>query len=416
MGSFLSKSPQLTFIMSGKLAIEKPLGRRFVFSLALAVFGTSMLDVLASLFLVDLSKTFLGSTDLVSIAIVSQIVTISSIAAIVSGILNGFLTVKFNHKKLMLFGAACIVIGAIGCFLAPSLLFLQIFYPFDGIGTIIVGSMAFTLIGESLPLEKRAKSIGLVTSGGIFSSGIGFALAGYISAIGGWRSYVLWYILPISLIAFVLVYIIIPSTSRKQQVHADKRVFLNSFKEVLLNKSAAACLLGSLLITAAGIWSFFAATFWRKVFLVPVQNVGLITLTVVLIYAVGSIIGGRIVDRSGRKRLVMLSWAARGVLIAAIVFMPDFWSALLMSCAATFIGGIAVTSAHSLNLEQAPKSRGTMMSLGGVFASVGASLGVSVGGIALSQSGFQLLGITFGVFGVVSAIIIYCLARDPFKA
>ena len=373
-----------------------------------------MLDVLSSLFLVDLAKTFLGSSDLVSIAIVSQIVTISSIVAVVFGILNGFLSVKFQHKKLLLFGAACIVIGALGCFLAPNLLFLQIFYPFDGIGTIIVGSMAFTLIGESLPLEKRAKSIGLVTSGGIFSSGVGFALAGTIAAIGGWRSYVLWYILPISLIALVLVYFIVPSTGRKQ-VPSDKRIYFKSFKEVLLNKSAAACLLGSLLITAAGIWSFFAATFWRKQYLVPVQTVGLITLAVVLIYAVGSIVGGRIVDRSGRKRLVVFSWASRGVLIAAIVFMPDFWSALLMSCAATFIGGIAVTSAHSLNVEQAPQSRGTMMSLGGVFASVGASLGVSIGGLALSQSGFQLLGITFGVFGVVSAIIIYFIAKDPFK-
>jgi len=402
--------------MSDKLAIERPFGRRFVFSLALAVFGTSMLDVLSSLFLVDLAKTFLGSSDLFSIAIVSQIVTISSIAAVVFGVLNGFLSVKFQHKKLLLFGAACIVIGALGCFFAPSLLFMQIFYPFDGIGTIIVGSMAFTLIGESLPLEKRAKSIGLVTSGGIFSSAMGFAFAGYIAAIGGWRSYLLWYVLPISLIALVLVYIVIPSTARKQQVHTDKRIFLSSFKEVLLNKSAAACLFGSLLITAAGIWSFFAATFWRKQFLIPVQTVGLITLAVVLVYAIGSIIGGRIVDLSGRKRLVVTSWAARGVLIAAIVFMPDFWGALLMSFLATFIGGIAVTSAHSLNLEQAPKSRGTMMSLGGVFASVGASLGVSVGGLALSQSGFQLLGITFGVFGVVSALVIYFLAKDPCKA
>lgn len=404
------------FIVSDNLAIEKPLGRSFVFSLALALFGTSMLDVLSSLFLVDLAKTFFGSTSLVSIAIVSQIVTISSIAGVVFGVLNGFLSVKFQHKKLLLFGAACIVIGALGCFFAPSLLFMQIFYPFDGIGTIIVGSMAFTLIGESLPLEKRAKAIGLVTSGSIFSSALGFALAGYIAAFGGWRSYVLWYILPISLIALVLVYKVIPSTELKQQDYNDKRLFLSSFKEVLMNKSAAACLFGSMLITAAGIWSFFAATFWRKQFLMPVETVGLITLTVVLVYAVGSIIGGRIVDRSGRKRLVVTSWIARGVLIAAIVFMPNFWSALLMSCLATFVGGIAVTSAHSLNLEQAPKSRGTMMSLGGVFASAGASFGVAIGGLALSQSGFQLLGITFGCFGVVSAVVIYFLARDPSKA
>ena len=247
----------------------------------------------------------------------------------------------------------------------------------------------------------------MVTSGGIFSSGVGFALA---DLLGSWRFAIVTFVvsLPISLIALVFVYFIVPSTGRKQ-VPSDKRIYFKSFKEVLLNKSAAACLLGSLLITAAGIWSFFAATFWRKQYLVirSHKNVGLITLAVVLIYAVGSIVGGRIVDRSGRKRLVVFSWASRGVLIAAIVFMPDFWSALLMSCAATFIGGIAVTSAHSLNVEQAPQSRGTMMSLGGVFASVGASLGVSIGGLALSQSGFQLLGITFGIFGVVSAIIIY---------
>ena len=139
-----------------------------------------MLDVLASLFLVDLAKGFLGSSSYASIAIVGQIVTISSIAAVVLGILSGFLSVKINHKTLLLIGALCIVVGALGCFFAPSLLFLEIFYPFDGIGTIIVGAMAFTLIGESLPLEKRARSIGWVTSAGIFSSAIGFAWAGFI--------------------------------------------------------------------------------------------------------------------------------------------------------------------------------------------------------------------------------------------
>jgi MFS transporter, DHA1 family, multidrug resistance protein len=400
--------------MNDKLAVEKPLGRRFIFCLALAFFGTSMLDVLASLFLVDLSKAFLGSSSLPSIAIVGQIVTISSIAAVVFGVLNGFLSVKVNHKKLLLFGAFCIVVGAVGCFFAPSLLFMEIFYPFDGIGTIIVGAMAFTLIGESLPLEKRSKSIGWVTSAGIFSSAVGFAWAGFIGSFAGWRSYLLWYVIPISFIALALVYLIVPYKSKHQEV-LNTQNYPSSFKEVLLNKSATACLFGNMLITAAGIWSFYAATFWRKQFLLPVQTVGLITLTVVLFYAVGSIIGGRIVDSSGRKRLVVTSWAVRGVLIAAIVFMPGFWSALLMSCLATFIGGIAVTSAHSLNLEQAPKSRGTMMSLAGVFASIGASIGVAVGGLALSQSGFQLLGVTFGVFGVVSAFVIYFLATDPCK-
>jgi predicted MFS family arabinose efflux permease len=402
--------------MNDKIAVEKPLGRKFVFSLALVFFGTSMLDVLASLFLVDLAKAFLGSTSLVSIAIVSQIVTISSIVAVVFGVLNGFLSVKVNHKNLLLFGGLCIVVGALGCFFAPSFLFLEIFYPFDGIGTIIVGAMAFTLIGESLPLEKRASSIGWVTSAAIFSSGVGFAWAGFIGSIAGWRSYLLWYVIPISFVALALVYFVVPKTINLQkQATAKSQNYLGSFKEVLLNKSAAACLFGNLFITAAGIWSFFAATFWRKQFLIPIQTVGLITLAVVLVYAVGSIIGGRIVNKSGRKRLVVLSWAGRGVLIAAIVFMPTFSSAFLMSAVATFIGGIAVASGNSLYLEQAPKSRGTMMSIAGVFASIGASVGVAVGGLALSAFGFQMLGLTFGVFGVASAAVILLLAKDPTK-
>ena len=391
-------------------AVDKPLGRRFIFSLALAFFGTSMLDVLSSLFLVDLAKTFLGSSDLLLIAIVSQIVTISSIAAIVFGVLNGFLSVRIKHRTLLLFGALCIVIGAVGCLLAPNLLFLQIFYPFDGIGTIIVGAMAFTLIGESLPIEKRAKSIGVVTSSGILSIAIGFAIAGYGANIGGYRSYLAWYVLPISLVALFAAYFLIPKNL--QQAVIVKQSFSDSFKQVFLNKSAAACLIGNMFLTAAGMWSFFAATFWRKYYSLPIEVVALITVAVVLVYALGGFLGGRLIDRVGRKRFVVFNWFTRGILIAAIVFMPTVYTALFMSFVATLIGGFAVTGGHSLIVEQVPKSRGTMMSISGVFASIGVTIGTACGGLALTQ-GFQLLGLTLGVFAVVAALIILFIAKEP---
>jgi MFS family permease len=285
-----------------------------------------MLDVLASLFLVDLAKTFLGSPDLINVAIVSQIVTISSMAAIVFGVLNGFLSVRVKHRTLLLFGALCIVIGAVGCLLAPNLLFLQIFYPFDGIGTIIVGAMAFTLIGESLPLEKRAQAIGVVTSSAIVSTAIGFAIAGYGASIGGFHSYLTWYVLPVSLIALFMAYFFVPKNLH--QVAVVKQSFSESFKQVFLNKSAAACLIGNMFLTADGVWSIFAATFWRKYYSLPIEAVALITVAVVLVYALGGFMGGRLVDRFGRKRFVVYNWFIRGVLIAAIVFMPNVYSAL----------------------------------------------------------------------------------------
>jgi MFS family permease len=391
-------------------AVSKPLGRQFILSLALVVFGTSMLDVLSSLFLVDLAKTFLGSSDPLYLGIASQIVTISSMAAIVFGILNGFLSVRIKHRTLLLFGALCIVIGAVGCLLAPNLLFLFIFYPFDGIGTIIVGAMAFTLIGESLPLEKRAKTIGVVTSSGIVSIAIGFAIAGYGANIGGFHSYLAWYVLPISLFALFAAFFFVPKNL--QQDTMVKQSFSKSFKQVFLNRSAGACLIGNMFLTAAGMWSFFAATFWRKYYALPIEVVALITVAVVLVYALGGFMGGRLVDRFGRKRFVVYSWFTRGVLIAAIVFMPDVYSAMFMSFAATLIGGFAVTGAHNLIVEQVPKSRGTMMSISGVFASIGVTIGSATGGLALTQ-GFQILGLSLGIFAVIAALIIFFIAKEP---
>ncbi len=394
---------------------ESP-GRRFVPSLALANFGTGMLDVIASLFLVDIALTFFGSKSNAAIAAASQIVAFSSIAAVIFGVLNGFLSVRFRHKTLLLFGALCITIGAIGCFLAPSFLFVQIFYPFDGVGTIIVGAMAMTLIGENIALDKRAKAISWVVVGAILASAIGFPVAGFIEGVAGWRSVLLWYVLPISIVAFALAFFSIPNSTVKREATIGKREFIGSFKQVLLNKSAVACLVGNMLITSAGVWSFFAATFWRQQYSLDVQTVSIITFTVVMVYALGSVIGGRFVNKIGRKRLVVFSWVLRGLLIALIVFMPEFWTALTMSFLATFIGGFAVTAGPSMNLEQAPNSRGTMMSLGAVFASIGSTLGISIGGLALGLFGFQILGVTFGLFGFVSALVILLFAREPCKS
>jgi MFS family permease len=86
-----------------------------------------------------------------------------------------------------------------------------------------------------------------------------------------------------------------------------------------------------------------------------------------------------------------------------------------MSCIATLVGGIAVSSGQSLNLEQVPANRGTMMSIIGVFGSAGVSIGSSVGALALASNGFQLLGLTLGMFGIVAATAIYFLAKDPCK-
>lgn len=388
----------------------------FVPSLALAFFATGKLDVLASLFLVDIAVTFFGSSDNAAVGVASQIVVLSSIAAVVFGLLNGVLSVRLKHKVLLLFGSLCIIIGALGCFLAPNFLSMQIFYPLDGIGTVTVGAMAFALIGEVLPLERRGKAIGYVTATGMLAAAIGYPVAGLISGVGGWRSVLLMYVLPVSILGLALAFYGVPSTPTRNPSGTIRRdAYLRSFKQVLLNKSAVACLFGNMFFFAANMWSFFAASFWRQQYLLSVESVAFITLGITLVFAAGSLFGGRLVNRAGRKRLVILTGIIRSLLIPLIVIMPEFYTALLICFLASAVGGIGLAAGPSLTLEQAPESRGTMMSMNTVFGSLGGAIGASLGGIALGQSGYVALGATFGVLGIASVIIVATLAKDPCK-
>jgi predicted MFS family arabinose efflux permease len=84
-------------------------------SLAIAVFVTFTLDLVAQLFLVDISSTFN-----VTRGVASQIQIISSLAAIIFALLISALSIRFRYKSLLSIGVLCIIVGAAGCFLAPT--------------------------------------------------------------------------------------------------------------------------------------------------------------------------------------------------------------------------------------------------------------------------------------------------------
>lgn len=140
-------------------------GKLLVPSLTVAYFSTCIIESLTSIFLIDVTFTFFGSSDPVSIATASQLVTISSVASVLFGFLLGALSVRFSHKKLLFLGVLSVTLGTLGCFLAPDFLFMQIFYPIEGIGTVAVSAMAFALVGDFLILSKRGKATGWISMG-----------------------------------------------------------------------------------------------------------------------------------------------------------------------------------------------------------------------------------------------------------
>ena len=388
--------------------------RSFVPSLTLCYFSTYLLDFLVGLLLIDVTLTFFGSKAPIFVAITSQIATISSIAAVITGILIASLSIRIDRRLLLLVGAICIPIGVLGCALAPNFLFLQIFFPFDGIGSVIVGSMAFAIAGETLPLSKRARALGWIVSGATWAQFFGALLIRYFFPSGNWQAFLLWYAFPVSIFAVIFAFFSLKPGSGTKNNNFEKIPFYTGFKEVFKNRSATSCLVGNMIRHAGMIWgTIFSATFFRLKFDIPLPTYALVALFGTILFALGNIGGGQIVEKVGRKRLVLLCFALAGTFTIFAVFIPIVWLAIGFGLAGNVVGGMGSAGTLNMTVEQVPKYRGTIMSMSTVFVTLGAAIGAAVGGAVLAISGsYQVLALTFVSFTFLAGGI-YLFTKDP---
>jgi DHA1 family inner membrane transport protein len=393
---------------------KSSVGRLFVPSLAIAFFSTWIIESLTGIFLVDVATDFFGSPNPVAIATTGQLVTISSVVSIVFAVLLGFLSVSYSHRKLLLMGSFSVALGILGCFLATDFLFMQFFFPIEGIGTVAIGAMAFTLVGEFLVVSKRPRAIGWILAGNSLAGIIGSLLISlFFSGTGGWRSYLLWFALPISIVSFVAVYFFVPSTPQKPKI-IKKEAYLSSFKQVFLKKSAASCLIGSMFRQAGLAWVVvYSATFFRQQFGLSLFSVALLGLAGGAIFALANIVGGHLAHRVGRKRQVVTTLVISSPGLMLVAFIPNLWVVLILQWAGGFIYGMSFPASTSLLLEQAPESRGTMMSMSTIFVTFGLGLGAALGGAALVMSGWTGLILTFAAMQLIAAAVFFFLTKDP---
>ncbi len=383
-------------------------------SLTLANFSTNMMDF-HLLFLVDIAFTFFKSTSPGSVALVSQLITISNLVSVAVGLSISALCLRFRFKSLLMAGLLCISLGAVGCFLASNFFFLQIVYPFDGIGTILVGAMAYTLAGEHVTLEKRGRAIGWIIAGSSLSGLVGSIVINcFFGDVLGWKGFMLLYVLPISLFALALVYIYVPSRQNSITLF-DKQRFRVSFKQVFGRQTSTACLIGNLVRYTGGIWQIFAVAFIRTKFDLPITTGAIMILFGMIGLVFGMVLAGYLVNRVGRKRLLVLSTFGLCGIILPIVIVPEVWMAIFLYMLGGLVGGLSFSTDINFTLEQTPGARGTMMSINSAFVLLGSAIGAAGGFCScfvwVSKSlAFTLVGLDF-----TAALIFAFFTKEPCK-
>ena len=381
-------------------------------TLLVGMFLTVTVTVFFSVFLIDIAKTFE-----VTIGTATLLGLISQLIGLFLGIAMGALTLRFRHKLLYLFGAAMYGAGVLLYFFAPDFQTLLLAIFFLGIGGATIAIMVYSLIGGLFPLEKRGWAIGLT----LVATQVAYVflplLSVLIGQIAGWRSVLLLFIFPTSIVCLILGFLFIPSKSSHEQT-PKKSVYLNAFKEVFLKKSAVACLVSRSLLVLIVVVPLFSVSFYRMVFFISAGQGGVFYSIAAVGALFGAVAGGWLVNRLGRKPIAVVAPIVSGIAAILFTFMPVVGVSVALWVMSAFFGAIAWVGLIGLTLEQVPSFRASMMSANETFQALGIIIGTIIGGSALNvlqpqASNFQFLMTILGTGGIASGVIILLLAKDP---
>ncbi len=395
----------------GTAAKQESPKRLFVPSLTVLIFAISMSSVTLSIFLPEIAKTFLGSADQGAVGIASQTGTVNAAAEVFLAFLMSMIAVRFRHKSLLIAGAVLVVFSNIGCFFAPGFITFQIFFALEGAGSVMVSILAITLIGNNFASNKKARAVSWFVAGTYLAGLVGVPILLLISNVAGWRSIFLLFTLPVSLAGLILAIIAIPSSTKGKQPTPSTNNYIRNFKQVLTNKSASTCLIGTL-VGNASVVALFVLTFYRQQFSLSINwavGIGLINTA---FFVIGSLIGGKLINRFGSKKVAVLCGLLSGVLTMAFFNIPNLWLALPVNFASVIIGAFAIPAFICLVVDQVPESRGTMMSLHRIARNAGEAIGAAIGGLLLALFSYQVLGLGFGVIMIASAAI-FLMVKQP---
>jgi len=386
---------------------KQGLSTLFLISLFLSNFVTGIPIIIRSLLLIEIGESF-GYP----VGVTGQIATAYSAITIIFALIIGVLSTRYQPKTLLTVGLLLYIISALGCYISTSFPVLIIAYSITGISVSIVTPMTATIIGDVLVPDRRSSALGWAGAGTPFSVLLGSPTISYIAGQYGWRSAFIFFMLPVSVIGITLVYFWIPNVISRYDLKPKSAS--GGYRKIFSNRSAIACFLGAMFVSIniSNVLTYCISSF-RERFQVSAGFASLIFSGQAVAAFSGTIIGGNLANKLGKKRIIALAPLLLGLLTISTFNVGAFWLSAALSIILWLFGSSSSIVGRSLSLEQDAEFRGTMMSLHSAAVGVGSALGTMIGGFILLWYGYSELGYILGAFGIFSVLIYHFFSEDP---
>jgi MFS transporter, DHA1 family, inner membrane transport protein len=336
-----------------------------------------------------------------------------ALTAGVSGFVAAFFVDRYDRKTVLMFAYAGFLAGTFACALAPTYYALVGARVLAGFFGGMIGAQVLSIVGDSIPYERRAQAMGIVMTAFSFASVAGVPVGLWLATRYSWHApFLLIGFLGLAILAAIFYYM--PGYRKHLEgLSGTKQSPLHVLTDIWAspNQRRALTLTSTLMVGHFSIIPFITPYL--------VGNVGYSQADIFLVYLVGGVatlisapLIGRFADKHGKYPIFALFALLSIVpvwLITNLWPMPA-WGVLSISALFfVFVSGRMIPVQAMVSNVVSPQQRGGFMSINSSVQQLGTGLAsLMSGAIVVKTTGDRLLH--YDWVGYISiALILACL-------
>jgi predicted MFS family arabinose efflux permease/pimeloyl-ACP methyl ester carboxylesterase len=350
------------------------------------------------------------ATGLLSLpTIVASSVTIYAVTAAAVALVLGRYSGRMRPRAWLPFAAAVFVGASLLASIATHIAIFLAARALAGIAGGLISALVIAALADASSYAKRGKQMSGVAISYFLAPVVGVPLGTYLTGLYGWRS-VFWTVALLAALSGLLVKLFpLPSAFKETGAHDEGQAAVeNNARQPayaatkislwnLMSRSRTTRMgLISAFFVSGGLVGFttFLGTWLAEAFHAGTREIGLIYALAGGGAVLGSVLGGMLADRYGKRRVAA---KASALMILGLLLLPTFaWSATLwvLISITAFFAALRVAPLQALVTEIVePSERATYVALRNGASQLGIAAAVAAGGRLYTGYGLTGVGI-----------------------
>jgi predicted MFS family arabinose efflux permease len=321
-------------------------------------------------------------------AAIATLVSSYTFASAVAGLLAALWIDRVNRRRALLVLYSGFIVATLACGVAPGYFVLLLARSAAGAFGGVLGSLAYTIVGEAVPESHRGRATGILMSSFSLATVAGVPIALLLSAEFGWHAPFLFLGALSCLVALALARGL-PDLPRPAQAPGATTAWLRVCQALADRDHQRAFIWMALMTSSAFLVIPFISIHLNT-------NVGVAESQLPVLYLIGGAVTflsaraiGVAADRFGKVRTYRVAALASMVPLWLITHLPAVPLAAAIASAALFfvlISGRMVPAMALVTSSARPDLRGTFMSLNTTVQAATQGLAALLGGLIVARS------------------------------